>query len=202
MCLAFKPVSWELRIYFKDQYQVQAPVRHHNWWLPHLDNHDRIKNIFKISVIGKTFGYLLDLVNLFRVYARRVMELNNLTRWHTLKEILQLLVPRGYLHFFTSQLIITFAVCTKHAENVNKVLSIEQYIIFNMIGFQSSIYWEWTRLKCVTVTWFIGSGYWVAMFADPALCLFSWQRSLLQPKFLKGTWFQKLILVLALCPKC
>ena len=56
-----------------------------------------------------------------------------------------------------------------------------------MIGFQSSIYWEWTRLKCVTVTWFIGSGYWVAMFADPVLCLFSWQRSLSCPKFFTCT---------------
>ena len=146
MCLAFKPVSWELIIYFKDQYQVQAPVRHHNWWLPHLDNNDRIKNIFKISVIGKTFGYLLDLVNLFRVYARRVMELNNLTRWHTLKEILQLLVPRGYLHFFTSQLIITFAVCTKHAENVNKgVLNstfFSIWLVFNRAFIESGQGWS------------------------------------------------------------
>ena len=74
------------------------------------------------------------------------MELNNLTRWHTLKEILQLLVPRGYLHFFTSRLIKTFSVCTKYEENVSKgVLNstfFSIWLVFNRAFIESGQGWS------------------------------------------------------------
>ena len=74
------------------------------------------------------------------------MELNNLTRWHTLKEILPLLVPRGYLHFFTSRLIKTFSVCTKYEENVSKgVLNstfFSIWLVFNRAFIESGQGWS------------------------------------------------------------
>ena len=74
------------------------------------------------------------------------MELNNLTRWLTLKEILPLLVPRGYLHFFTSRLIKTFSVCTKYEENVSKgVLNstfFSIWLVFNRAFIESGQGWS------------------------------------------------------------